>query len=332
VCAGAPVSVKILKNQRDSSGFFEQYTRELEISSKLDCPLISRYLDVDFIGNRYCVITEEFPHRSLEFHLTTGVRLGYGSVLNVTKSLARLLGFAHVQGVAERHVKLDDVLVDPTTGDMRLVKFSTPRSFKARKAAQPRPAAGVVGDLYFVGCTMYRLFCMEYPFPWGQSSERVAQENLQNALRAEHSSLGSQEITRVVNFFTKCTTSDSANRFTTYDEVILELSNLENLNVQILQNRNRAETKSRRKRKNGLLQTAFDTVAALRGDLQAPRNETPNAPPDPTDRGTRELLWGRHRQSEGGTAIWDDPMALKVLTAGGLLSFMGMLLWLIFWR
>lgn len=272
--AGA-VTIRVLKDPVPE-GFLEQYTRELAITQRL-CPnpQILRYLDVDVIGNRYCVITESFDHPSLQRLFRERRRISYSGILNVLKSLIRLLEAAQMEGLSERHLRNEDILVDVTTGETRVVKLSIPRSLAVVGPSGPRRAsAGVIRDVFFVGCSLFRMMVQDYPFSKGQFAEAGALERLEEACKAHFPDVEPPEIARLQSFFMRCSTSEIGERWLTYDDVAKEIEHLESLNAQISKTRRLADLKSRRKRRHGLLQTAFDTVAALRGELQAPKEDS----------------------------------------------------------
>lgn len=325
------ILVRILKNAANRPGALERYTRELQVTSMLaNHPLVIRYHDVDLIGNRYCVITDHLASPSLERLLLARQRLPYPAVLTVLKGLVTLLAAAGEHGMAERQIHLEDLLVEPTTGEIKLVKFSTPRSLTVKGTMTGRHgAAAIIGDLVFLGCTLFRLLALEHAFSGSQVSEIVAEARLVDALKAHQGELSGDEVAKLARLFARLVGRDVSQAFAALGEVTAALEELEGLNAGIVKARSRADTFKRRARKTRLLQTAFDTVAAFRGDLQAPRDDAPREELDPAMRGAATLLWGRHRDTESAMPL-DDPTVVRGLMFGGVGLFMLMLFWLLF--
>ncbi|MBI4864670.1 MAG: hypothetical protein HY815_31110, partial [Candidatus Riflebacteria bacterium] len=262
--------MKVLKDGAPVD-FVERYTRELAITNRLaGHASVLRYHDVDVIGKRYCVICDHWDKPSLESLLARRQRLSYPVTLTVIKALARLLEAAQMEGVAERHLRTEDLLVDPVTGETRAIKFSIPRANHATVRGLRNPSAGVTGDLYFLGCMLYRLLVLDHPFRGRDQNTPAAVERLEHALKGHYPDLGAQEVSRLTTLFKRCATTDLGSRVMTYDDVVREIENLECLNAQILKSRRFAEAVERKRRRKSFLQTAFDTVAALRGDLAPP--------------------------------------------------------------
>ncbi len=342
--AAGEVLVRVLKDASSRPELLERTTRELQVTSLLAShPLVLKYHDVDLIGNRYCIITDYVPHPSLERLLLARQRLPYPAVLAVLKALVSLLAAAQANGLVERQIHLEDLLVDPATGDSKLVKLSTPRSLTVKGSVQRRSgAASLVGDAYFLGCTLFRLLTLEHAFSALQNSETVAQSRLSDGVKSSFPSMSAAEVERIVQLFTRLTTRDLSQHFASLDEVARELEDLEALNADILKARTRADTFQRRARKTKLTETAYDTVAAFRGDLQAPRDDAgppvmrgprvsvPVEDPDPAMKGAATLLWGRQGVDGAATMNWDDPLVVRMITTGAVGLFFAMLLWLLF--
>jgi hypothetical protein len=323
---------------------------------------------VDVIANRYCVITEDHRQPTLQSLLAAGRRLPYGAILTVVRSVTVILGTAHAAAIPAREIELGDLLVDPVTGTTKLVKLSTPRSHRlpsgtAGRDARP-PRGSVAGDLYFVGCLLFRLLALAHPFRRRDEPESLAAERLAEVIKVDHGELSPAEIGHLVLLFTRATTASPDARYSTHEELLRSLDELELENADLLQARRRTEALSRRRRRAGLLATAFDTVAAFRGELRAPQEEAvagvssplapakaPAAEPAGSDRHgdadpdrqavgsllietssrrPKSLLWDRHPEPGDGVLSWDDPAVLKSITAGSIGLCVAMLLWLLF--
>lgn len=300
-----------------------------------------KYHDVDLIGHRYCVITEHVPHPSAERLLLARTRLSYPVVLNVMKALVQLFQAAQANGIAERQVQLEDLLVNPETGDVKLVKFSTPRSRTVKGITPRKVGNSLIGDAYFLGCTLFRLLTLEHAYSGLQTSELTARQRFADGIKSAHPSLGATEVERLGTLFSRLTTRELVQHFASLDEVANELEDLEELNEGIVKARRLADIAARRKKKTKLLETAFDTVAAFRGEVQAPkevpapsrsrRASSVAAEPELADSGANTLLWGRYKEQDAAAALsWDDPVVMRMVMMGGVGLFFAMLLVLLF--
>jgi len=333
------VVIKVIKDRyRQRQRFLDNWTRELAITTRLPGhPGMVRYLDADLKGRRVYVVTVRDPEGvSVGESLAEGKELGYIATLGTIRGMADVLRFAASSGLNDRHVRLEDLLVNPRTGSTKLLKFSLPRAVRLGAAALRRGAGGPQGDLLHLGSTLYRLVCMSYPTDrWDLADESVHDQFVETLRARFPEDAGPEEIARVATVYRKLTTRCLEERFQTLDDVIQELTDLMERRNRVVDYRIRRDEWQKRQVEARELVTAYDTVAALRGVYRPPRDPEPSfdAPPRSKEGESglvsrkaslaehRALLWAQAEQ-EGILARWDTPAMVGAMSALGMSLFM----------
>ncbi len=333
------VAIKILKERwsRDEK-FMKAYLRQVEASALLPPhETLVPTLEFDYVAQRFFVVTEfQQDHIDCETIFMERKRLSYRTVLTAAKDVLTALAFAFKEGLRHRHLHPDDVLVHPASGRARILHFSTPPSHSSRRVSERRNF-GVGADLLLAGILMYRLFRFEHPslLRGGDSSQLLADEIVEYADGMLSPPLSEEERIGMKRLFVGLTSRDMNSRLKTYDEALARLDELLALDEET----RHAEEKRRkeRSRRIGLLQTAFDTVAALKGELSADTGTEgagthggDAAPNSILDREEKRALLASSERSDGGrpnaAPRFEANSITLLLTAGILISA----IWLVY--
>lgn len=346
--AGQEVVIKVLKDRymRDRK-FLEGYAKELQTTTRLPGnEHVVRYLDADIIGKRFYIVTVRFDGVCLAGKYLEQEHLPYRSLLEATLGMAKVLSFAQSAGLKDRHIRAEDVLVDPATGKIKILRFSTPRASRYRTQTTTRPGEGTQADLLLLGTALYRMVCLDFPKDrWDLPLSDARQQFVDNLRSLAGEEGRPEDLDKVVDLFGRLTTRDLAERPVSLEPVIAELGGLLQTHRKVSDHRARRQEWAERQGKSRALDTAFDTVAALRGVLRRPVDPEPmldTSPPaapaaPPAAAGVpaafavsaesqdlqehRALLWDRVDAGGGLLARWDGPQAMAMITGMGFLTF-----------
>lgn len=322
--APGELAIKILKETFTARpDFLERYSREMEATQGLPPnPGMIKIHDVDYVSGRYCVVTDFFPSVSLDEVIGRRQVLPLAMLLRILDQVARIVGFAHREGLPHRHLKLDDILVSPETHEVRATHFSFPRLVVTAVVPGRNQATGIGSDLLELGVLLFRLVCFDYPFRDRTEIPELVADRLEAGLKRSYPELVPEDVQALVTLFIRATTRDLDRRLSRYEEFIDELALVASHCKPLVEKKKQDEARDRRE----LLETAFDTVAALRGDfhrppalgadpaLDSPELRALAAPPAPGERDTRSnhglLVWGR---DDEGAISFESPLVTGLL-------------------
>lgn len=345
---GQQIVIKVLKDRwmRDRK-FLQEYAKELQTTTRLPGnEHVVRYLDADLVGKRFYIVTVRFDGVCLSGKYLEQEHLPYRALLEATLGLCKVLHFAQTAGLKDRHVRAEDVLVNPVTGKIKILRFSTPRASRYRQQTPSKPGEGVQADLLLVGTALYRMVCLDFPKDRWDLPLSTARQNFVESLKAfAGEEARPEDLDRVQDLFTRLTTRDLAERPGSLEPVIAELEQMLSGHQKLADHRKRRQEWAERQGKSRALDTAYDTVAALRGVLRRPVDPEPvfEAPgpaavaPAPPPAGPpaafavtpesqelqehRALLWDRVDPGGGLLAGMDGPQTMAMLTGLGFLTF-----------
>lgn len=265
--------VKILKDRYGRNAVFvERYANDVQATARLpEHANLVKILDADFISKRFCVVSEFFEGVALAERLTQGP-LPYGIVLGIVRQLVSVMGMAYREGLPFRHVEMDNVLVDENTGDLKVLKFTTPRSATASASRSGQSASGLGTDLYLAGTLLFHGLVGEPPFRNRKDIPEIEVDRLKRAVMDGQGEVTPEELHSLSNLFLRACTRDVNRRFTTTEAFLQELKALESQSVGIRRKKRQEE----KERKRASLDTAYDTVAALVGRRSLPSPPTPS--------------------------------------------------------
>lgn len=283
--------VKVLKDRytRDEA-LLKRYQSDLAATVGLPArPDLLRYHEFRKMSGRFVVVSEHVAGaRSMESLMCGETPLPYAMVLEALGTLARLFEFGRGEGLFQRQILLEDVLVVPEgaakageaegAGNLwKLQRFRTPRSsstLDGRARTGARPDAGP--DILFLGVSLFRMLCQgAYPLQGRSDLPEIVADDLVESLKADYQDLSPREMGRLADLFVETTTREIQRRISSYEEFNERIRELRELNPAIQEAESRKEREARRARAREDLASASDVVAALDGAL------VPLAPPPP---------------------------------------------------
>lgn len=290
---GQEIAVKILKERfaRDPE-FLEKYRAELKATANLpEHTSLLRYHEIDTLSRRFCVVMEYFPEPSLEFLAGQKVAVDYPLLLAVLRQLAGLLEFGYREGMLQRIIRLEDVLVRASDRAVKLTRFGTPRAAPKPGGTSPRPTSQGP-DLLFLGVTLFRLVTgQRYPHGQAEMADVLA-DQLAEAAKIRYPEITGDEVSLLSRLFTGLTCRDFARRIESYEAAIGALDELEKRNLAVQAERRKRDQENAREEERTSFGSAYDTVQLLTGRASRPAD----------DAALRELA----RASEGSASPRED--------------------------
>ncbi|MBI3891697.1 MAG: hypothetical protein HY303_09235, partial [Candidatus Wallbacteria bacterium] len=265
---GGDIAIKILKERfaRDPA-FLERYQAELRTTAALPPhPSLLRYHDIDVVAKqRFCIVMEYFPEPALEFLAIQKAAIPYPLLLSVMRQLDGLLEFGHREGLMQRIVRLEDVLVRASDRAVRLTRFGSPRAAGTRPGGTNQKPTSTGPDLLFLGVTLFRLVTgLRYPHGQQEVPEVLA-EQLSEAAKVRYSEITGDEVSLLSKLFIGLTSRDFSRRIESYDGVAAALDELEKKNLAVQEERRRLDVAKAREEDRASHGSAYDAVQLLTG-------------------------------------------------------------------
>lgn len=155
-----------------------RFTREAQAAARLAHPDIVQVLASGEERGLAWIAMEFVPGRDLSHHTQAATLLPVPALLGIVARVADALAYAHRQGVVHRDIKPANVMVDLTSGSVKVTDFGI-----ARIADATRTRTGMVlgtpsfmspeqmlgrqvdgrSDLYSLGVTLFQLLCARLP-------------------------------------------------------------------------------------------------------------------------------------------------------------------------
>ena len=286
--------IKIIKDRYvKKPKFIEQYTEVLEATNHLgEHSNIVKMYDFDYVAQRYCVVTEYFESLSVEELLTKGQTLPLALILKILEQTAKVLGMAHREGLQFRHLKLDNILVCPESHELKITHFDKSRSAFSSVPLRNK-VFSVSSDILTLGIMLYRLFCFDYPFAHRNELPELVSDKLEKRLKTTYREVSPDDVQAICSLFIHSTTRDVSRRLGRYEEFIEEIQKLCLSCKPLVEKKEKQEAEEKR----NSLETAFDTVAALRGEFNRPKAL-------PISEAERASLAAAQDDSESGALVW----------------------------
>ena len=196
---GRRVAVKAFQIGDDDQGLLAAaFVREANLGERMDHPDIVKVLGSGCEGEYAYLVMEYVSGHDLRVHTVKGQLLPIGQTLQVVERVARALAAAHALHVVHRDIKPGNVLVDLTSGTVKLTDFGLARlgdAFRSRTgiiAGTPcymspeQLAEGVVGpasDIYSLGVLLFELLTGRLPHDASTMGGLLIQATQQTAPR-----------------------------------------------------------------------------------------------------------------------------------------------------
>jgi serine/threonine-protein kinase len=177
---GTAIALKVLRPRYAGDPQFEaRFRNEFEVASNFDHPGIVRTLEVGRDGETTFLAMDYYPD-SLGGRIERDGPLAEGETIELARSVAEALRFAHEAGVVHRDVKVDNILLTEggraVIGDFGIARavsgyvsatgqnmtIGTPH-YVSPEQAQGRKLDGR-SDLYALGVTLYKAVTGNVPF------------------------------------------------------------------------------------------------------------------------------------------------------------------------
>ncbi len=106
----------------------ERFKREAQTAAGLQHPNIVSIYDVAQMGDYYYIAMRYAPGKTLRDIITEEAPMGVGRVVQLLRSVAAALDYAHTRGVVHRDIKPGNIIVNPKNGDVMLTDFGIARA------------------------------------------------------------------------------------------------------------------------------------------------------------------------------------------------------------
>lgn len=237
------VAIKILRPEftKDES-FIESFKKESQAAAGLSHPNIVSVYDVGKEGNLHFIVMELVEGKPLSQLISEKGRLDYKEAIEITKQVASALSLAHKNQIIHRDVKPHNILIT-STGVAKLADFgiaqavsnSTMVDGKDNKVMgsvhylSPEQARGSYvderTDIYSLGIVLYEMLTGKVPFD-GDNPISIALMHINDPMTPP-SRLVSGIPPQLEKVVMKATDKYQNNRYSTADEMIKDLDNIE---------------------------------------------------------------------------------------------------------
>jgi serine/threonine protein kinase len=192
-----PVVIKLMRNEYPTFAEISQFRHQYNITKNLDLDGVVKTYSLESYRNGYALIMEDYGGISLSRHLSTirdqksreeSTKVNYllpiVHVLQIAIQLVNILEELHRQQVVHKDIKPGNILIEPSTGEIKLIDFSIasllPR--EVQNLTNPNVLEGTLGyispeqtgrmnrgidyrtDFYSFGVTLFELFTGHLPF------------------------------------------------------------------------------------------------------------------------------------------------------------------------
>ncbi|WP_437950095.1 AAA family ATPase [Sorangium sp. So ce296] len=188
---GCPVLLKIPRAERLDRRDVARLRHELEIGRRLSEETAIRPCELTTYRDRPALVLEDFRGRSLDRML--GAPMELGRFLTIAARTSAALADIHAKGVVHKDIKPQNILLDPESGEVKIVSFDL-ASFlpeEENDGRSPGVIEGTLGyispeqagrldravdhraDLYSLGVTLYEMLTGVLPFSASDALEWV---------------------------------------------------------------------------------------------------------------------------------------------------------------
>ncbi|MBW4492054.1 MAG: AAA family ATPase [Oscillatoria princeps RMCB-10] len=180
---GSSAIVKTLKAERPTLEEITRLRHEYKILEWLEVSGIVKPIGLESCQNGLALILEDFGGESLKQFIGKK-KLGLIEFINTGIQLAQTLGELHRSQVIHKDIKPHNILIDPETGEVKIIDFSIASRLEreTQTASNPNSLEGTLAymspeqtgrmnrsvdyrtDFYSLGVTFYQMLCGELPF------------------------------------------------------------------------------------------------------------------------------------------------------------------------
>ncbi len=178
-----PVILKLLKSEYPTLEEVTRLRNEYKIAQPLDCRSITKVYNLENYRNSFALILEDFGGSSLD-QLLTNQTLPVTEVLRIAIILIDALDYLHRQGIIHKDIKPGNIIINSTTGEVKLTDFSISSRLQQenQSVSNPLELAGTLSylspeqtgrmnrsvdyrsDYYSLGVTLYEMLAGQLPF------------------------------------------------------------------------------------------------------------------------------------------------------------------------
>jgi eukaryotic-like serine/threonine-protein kinase len=237
------VAVKILKPEFvNDAKFLENFRKESHAAASLSHPNIVNVYDVGKEGNINYIVMELVSGQPLSELIKEEAPIDYKRVVELTRQIASGLSVAHKHNIIHRDVKPHNILITED-GVAKITDFGIAKAVKTTTIVD-QTAEAIMGsvhyfspeqarggyvdeksDIYSLGIVMYEMLTGHVPFD-GENPVNVALKHINEEIVPPSKSVSGIP-PRIEQIVMKATSKLPTSRFSSADEMIKELDNIE---------------------------------------------------------------------------------------------------------
>lgn len=235
------IAVKILRPEfTKDAAFVENFKRESQAAAGLTHPNVVGVYDVGREGNINYIVMEYIEGKTLNEIIKEEAPMDYKKVIDITKQVASALKVAHKNKIIHRDVKPHNIMVT-NDGVVKLADFGIAKAVNDATLSTGSKIIGSVhyfspeqargnyvderSDIYSLGIVMYEMLTGKVPFD-GDNPVTVALKHINEEVRPP-SELVSGIPPALERAVLKATSKYQTNRYSSAEELIEELDNIE---------------------------------------------------------------------------------------------------------
>lgn len=235
------VALKLIKSEvAADKKTIERFRNELKFARKIRHQNVCQMYDLSKEEGAYYITMEYVSGEDLKGSIRRMGPLGTGKAISIAKQVCEGLSEAHRLGVVHRDLKPSNIIIDKE-GNVRIMDFGIARSLKAKRITgegvmigtpeymSPEQVEGKevdqCSDIYSLGVILYEMVTGRAPFE-GETPLSIALKHKSEAPR-EPREINNQIPEGLSLLILKCMEKNKENRYQKAEEVLSELSNIE---------------------------------------------------------------------------------------------------------